>query len=206
MEDPKAKITSSENKNKILIIGLGALIVVAIIIAAVIKNKTAKNVIGGGDNSAATSTLSLVVAEPTTTSTEETAAAAPSKTTSTKKPATKPVPTPAPGSEEVAVGVNIKANDAQYRNALEAYGGYRIQIENCQPTPTKLTVKDGRNILLDGFSPDRQTIIIGSKKIVLNGYDAQVVRIDGEARSTLSIDCERNGVPQYNIGEILVMP
>ena len=200
MADLKSTMMDPKNKNTILVVGLAIVILAVIIIAAVAKNRPQEKTAENENSPSATSTEDIAAS----TSTEE--AATPSKTTPTKKPVTKPAMQPAPGSEEVAVGVNIKANDAQYRNALEAYGGYRIQIEDCQPTPTKLTVKDGRNILLDGFSPDRQTIIIGSKKIVLNGYDAQVVRIDGVPQSTLSSDCERNGVPQYNIGEIIVMP
>ncbi len=203
MADLKTTMMDPKNKNTIIVVGLAVIIVAVIIIAAVAKNKQEKTALADENSLFSTSTPVA-----TATSTGE-ATTTPSKTPPVKKQAAKPAtkPTTETGdSEEVAVGVNIKANDAQYRNALEAYGGYRIQVENCQPTPTKLTVKDGRNILLDGFSPDRQTIIIGSKKIVLNGYDAQVVRIDAAPQSTLSIDCERNGVPQYNIAEIIVMP
>lgn len=142
--------------------------------------------------------------ENATTSTEDTTVTINNNVSPKNKVTTKNETAPTPMNN--TTGKNLKSSPEIYQAALKQYGDLRIQMDNCQAVPFKLTVKNGTTILLDGFSPDPQRITIGNKTVTLNGLDAKPITIQGEARTTLTIDCEYSGTMQYNTGEIVVMP
>ena len=92
-----------------------------------------------------------------------------------------------------------------YQQAVADYEGERIQFENCLSLLSNYTFKSGTRIMLDGKSPDPQTISIGTRTYVLNGYDYKFATLPTvKAPTTIYLNCETQGETQYSIAKILV--
>lgn len=95
-----------------------------------------------------------------------------------------------------------------YEKEIADFTGKRIQINNCQASPTSMTVKNNTTILLDGFSEQKQTITVASKTIVLDGYATAKVTLNGsdKVKTSFSVGCLIGDSQHYNIATIITQP
>lgn len=92
-----------------------------------------------------------------------------------------------------------------FEEALLKFEGRRIQIDNCVPSPTRVTYKNGTKIMLDSRSPEGQEIKIGDKVYRLNDYDFSIITIQSaKVPVTLQMDCQSGDQIGKNIAQILV--
>jgi hypothetical protein len=119
---------------------------------------------------------------------------------SAPKNAKKAAISPAVGRYTTPLGLD-KSQD--YQTTVAQYAGKRIQLSNCEATPTHVVFKNGTKIMLDGLSADPQIVTIGKTQVTLHGYEVAFVTLSSPTLpATLTIDCTTLDTPSYNITEI----
>ena len=88
-----------------------------------------------------------------------------------------------------------------YNEALERYARARIQLDNnCQATPSSLTLKDNSSIMIDNRSPVPRTVKVGATYVV-PPYGFIIVNIvSPQVPEKWYVDCDSS----QNVAVILV--
>lgn len=101
------------------------------------------------------------------------------------------------------------ADPMPYQEVVDSFDGRRFEVTNCRLHPFRGIFKSGTTIMLDGRTPGLiQTVHVGNQKVVLGPLGVGYVTLSNpvEIPLTLSVDCEANGKPNFNIGEIVIAP
>jgi hypothetical protein len=139
-------------------------------------------------NSVATSSVSSTPV--VSTSTVKNTSTVLAKPAPVKSPTKAPPKTTAPQSASTA-----------YVNALNIYqkSGYYFQLVKCTLNPGTMTLKKGVKYMLDNRNAETHTLAIGTKRVVLSGYNFAIVTAD--TVGTHNITCDGGGT-----GKLVVQP
>lgn len=153
MDTPTVK---NSDRNKLIAIGFGALLLVVILAYALSKEPRTNH----------TNEPSLDTTENTSNDPENTTTST-SPTTDTGDPSTNRI-------SPTTVKPKTTKPLATYEKALESYQ-YKFQFVNCTAIPAKLTFKQGVKVMLDNRDQFARTIGIGNTKYTIQAYDFVIV-------------------------------
>ena len=79
-----------------------------------------------------------------------------------------------------------------YEQALELYAGYRLQFNAaCQASPSRLTIKNGSQLMFDNRADQTRTIVIDGQSYSFKPWEFKVLAISTKKTLpyTVTIDC-----------------
>lgn len=101
---------------------------------------------------------------------------------------------------------NPKPADLTYKETVDKYGDFRVQIDNCSvPKPTMITVKNGTSVMFDNRSADDIELTVNKKIYQVSGYDYKIILLSNKTLPySVQVDCRSGDDMGKNIAQILL--